>query len=61
MLETIFSTNQDICVYVCVKHAEYVPESWSGVVGVCVRHVGGSPQYLFSAYLNKNKVETHKT
>jgi len=32
MSETIFCTNQDICV--CVKCAEYVPELWSGVVGM---------------------------
>jgi len=26
--------NQDVCV--CVTYAEYVPESWSGVVKVCL-------------------------
>jgi len=58
MSKTIFCIIQDI--YVCVKCAEYVPESWSGVVEVCLACRGISP-YLFYAFLHKNKVETHKT
>jgi len=54
----IYHVGDNICV--CVKCAEYVPESWSGVVEVRLACRGISP-YLFFAFLHKNKVETYKT
>jgi len=47
-------------MYVCKSSVQSMYLNRGVVWSKCVWYVGGSPPYLFSAFLHKNKVETYE-